>query len=216
MNKELFADSFSKSLNENFPKYSKYFDFDLQVFCELNTLIFEINKCQLLEFHRATITLTNHLLERLLKLALIYNETGISAIETQKWNSTFAEPNKRYSSISLGNSIEINKKLGLISNSEKEFLFNVIRELMRNGFSHADSSKILEDLPDDSEMYQVSFSNPNDIKKVNINQKVIPFMQEIQMENFAKASSNQYFDFVFNLIFRIENRLTEKFEKTSM
>ncbi len=95
MKKKLFADSFSKSLDENFPKYSKYFDFELSVFCELNTLIFEINKCQLFEFHRATITLTNHLLEKDLKLALIYNETGIGAIEIEKWNSTFEKPNKK-------------------------------------------------------------------------------------------------------------------------
>lgn len=216
MDKNLFADSFLKSLNENFPKYSKYFDFDLQVFCELNTLLFEINKCQLLEFHRATITLTNHLLEKLLKLALIYNETGIGSIEVENWNSTFEEPNRKYSTIDLGNSIEKSKKLGLITSSEKEFLFNVIRVLMRNGFSHADSSEILKDFPEESKMYQGTISNPNEIKEVILNQKIIPFMQEVQMENFAKASSNLYFDFVFNLIFRIEKRLTEKFKKTSM
>lgn len=212
MDKKLFADSFSKSLDENFPKYSKYFDFDLRVFCEFNTIIFEINKCQILGFDRATITLTNNLLERLLKLALINNETGIEPIEIEKWNSVFEEPNRKYTSIPLGNSIEKCKKFGLISESEKEFLFNIIRQLMRNGFSHADSSKILADLPDDSKMYQGSFSNPNEIKEVRLNQKVIPFMQAIQMENFAKANANQYFDFVFSLIFKIENRLIEKFK----
>ena len=82
---------------------------------------------------------------------------------------------------------------------------------MRNGFSHADSSKILADFPDDSKMFQGSFSNPNEkLKEVNVNQKIIPTFQAIQMENFAKDNSKTYFDFVFHLIFRIEKRLIEK------
>jgi len=43
---------------------------------------------------------------------------------------------------------------------------------MRNGFSHADSSKILADLPDDSKMFKGSFSNPNEkLTEINVNQK---------------------------------------------
>jgi len=157
MNKELFEKNFIENLNKNFPELSKYFDFKLEIFNELNTLIFEINKCLILEFQRATITLTNNLLERLLKLALIYNETGIGPKPIDKWNSIFGEPNKKYSSIPLGNSIEKCKKLELITENEEIFLFNTIRKLMRNGFSHADSSEILEHLPDDSKMFQGSF-----------------------------------------------------------
>lgn len=80
MNKEVFEKNFIEKLNKNFPELSKYFDFNLEIFCEFNTQIFEINKCLLLEFYRAAITLTNNLLERLLKLALINNETGIEPI----------------------------------------------------------------------------------------------------------------------------------------
>ncbi len=43
---------------------------------------------------------------------------------------------------------------------------------MRNGFSHADSSKILSDLPDETKMFQGSLTNPNeDLKEVSVNQK---------------------------------------------
>lgn len=211
MEKGVFEKSFIEKLDKNFPELNKYFEFNLQIFCEFNTLIFEINKCLILEFHRATITLTNNLLERLLKLALINNETGIGPIPIEKWNEVFKEPNRKYGSIPLGNSIEKCKKLGLLSEQEKHFLFNIIRELMRNGFSHADSSKILADLPDNSPMFQGSLTNPNaDLKEFWINQKIIPTFQALQMENFAKENAKDYFDFVFHLIFRIEERLKEK------
>jgi hypothetical protein len=211
VDKKLLSDNFKSNLNENFSKYSKYFDFQLWVFTEFNTLIFEINKCQILEFHRATITLTNNLLERLLKLALIYNTTGIGGIPIEKWNSVFDEPTEKYGSLSLGNSIEKCKKEGLINAKEKDFLFNIIRELMRNGFSHADSSKILADLPDEIDLFQGSFFNPDNVERKSVKQKNIPFLQAIHLENFAKANSNYYFDFVFNLIFRIEDRLKKKY-----
>lgn len=211
MNKEIFEKSFTEKLDKNFPELSKYFDFNLEIFCEFNTQIFEINKCLLLEFDRAAITLTNNLLERLLKLALINNETGINPIPIEKLNEAFYEPNKKYGSIDMAESIERCKKFELISYKEKTFMFDTIRVLMRNGFSHSDSSKILSELPDDSKMFQGDFSNPNgELKEVSVNQKIIPTFQAIQMENFAKDNAKVYFDFVFHLIFRIEKRLIEK------
>ena len=146
-----------------------------------------------------------------MKLALINNETGIGPIELEKWNEVFQEPNEKHGTSDLANSIEKCKKFGLISSKEKSYLFGTIRVLMRNGFSHADSSNILANLPDDSKMFQGSFSNPNaTFKEINLNQKIIPTFQAIQMENFAKHSAKPYFDFVFHLIFRIEKHLIEK------
>lgn len=211
MNKEDFEKRFKEKIDKNFLELSKYYDFNTEVFCEFDTLIYEINNCLLLELNRAAITLTNHLLERLLKLALINNETGIGPIELEKWNEVFQEPNEKHGTSDLANTIEKCKKNELITSKEKSYLFDTIRVLMRNGFSHADSSKILEDLPDDSKMYQGSISNANGaLKEINLNQKVIPTFQAIHMGNFAKNNAKIYFDFVFHLIFRIEKRLIEK------
>lgn len=157
MEKELFERAFIDSLNKNFQSRSKYFDFEFYVFSELGRTIFEINKCLILEFYRASITLTNNLLERLLKLSLIYDESGIGPKPVEDWGSTFEEPNRKYTSISLGNSIEKCRKLDLITENEKVFLFDTIREYMRNGFSHADSTKILNGLPDETIMFQAVF-----------------------------------------------------------
>lgn len=212
MEKEIFNNAFKTSLNKNFDKFSKYFEFEFYVYPELGTLIFEINKCLILEFNNAAITLTNHILERVLKLALIHNETGIGPIPTELWDSIYSEPNRKYSSINLGNSIEKCKKVGLITDTEKDILFNTIRNIMRNGFSHSDPTLILDSLPDESTFYQGSFSNPTELKKINLNQKTIPIFQSIQMESFAKENSLQYFDFVFTLMKKIDLRLIEKFK----
>ena len=210
MEKELFEKAFIDNLNKNFQNRSKYFEFEFYVFSELGGSVFEINKCLILEFFRASITLTNNLLERLLKLALIYDEAGIGPKPIEDWNSLYEEPNKKYSSIPLGNSIEKCRKLDLITENEKVFLFDTIRELMRNSFSHADSSKVLNGIPDETTMFQASFSNPTEIKPVTLNQKVIPSIQAIHIENFAKENAANYFDYVFELIKKIDQRLFDK------
>ncbi|MBA4240613.1 MAG: hypothetical protein C0448_07800 [Sphingobacteriaceae bacterium] len=210
MEKELFEKAFIENLDKNFQNRSKYFDFDFYVFGELGGSVFEINKCLILEFYRASITLTNNLLERLLKLALIYDEAGIGPKPVEDWGTIFEEPNKKYSSIPLGNSIEKCMKLDLITENEKIFLFDTIRELMRNGFSHADSTKILNGIPDETAMFQGSFSNPTEVKQITVNQKVVPFIQAIHIENFAKENAANYFDYVFELIKKIDKRLIDK------
>lgn len=216
MEKELFENAFLNNLNKNFQSRSNYFDFEFYVFSELGGTVFEINKCLILEFYRASITLTNNLLERLLKLSLIYYEAGIGPKPVEVWGATFEEPNKKYSSIPLGNSIEKCRKLDLITENEKVFLFDTIRELMRNGFSHADSTKILNGIPDETTMFQGSFSNPTEIKPVTVNQKIVPFMQAIHIENFAKENAASYFDYVYELIKKIDQRLIDRNEKTSI
>ena len=211
MSNEIHKDYLTEKLDKNLSDFAKYFEFNLEVFCEFNTVIFEINQCLIFELHRASLTLTNHLLERLLKLALIQNDTGIDSSPVEEWNDKFSEPNRKYGAIDLGNSIELCKKKELITQSEKDVLFDTVRSLMRNGFSHADSSKILANIPDESKIFQGSFSNPNGkLKEASVNQKVIPVFQALQMEAFAKNNSISYFDFVFKLVFKIEKRLIKK------
>lgn len=207
---ELFEKSFIGSLNKNFQSRSRYFDFHFYMFNELDGVVFEINKCLILEFYRASITLTNHLLERLLKLSLIYNETGIGPKPIEDLDSIFKEPNEKYGSFSLGTAIEKCRKLDLLTESESVFLFDIIRDLMRNGFSHADSSKILIGLSDETTMFQGSFKNPTDIKPVSLNPKIIPFIQAIYIGNFAKENAANYFEYVFELIKKIDQRLIDK------
>jgi hypothetical protein len=207
MEKDIFEKSFIENLNKNFDECVKYFDFEYKHFFDFRTVIFQVTKCLILELDFATITLTNHILERLLKQALISKVVGIKPIPTELWNSIFEGPTKLYSSISLGNSIEFCKKEGLITDLEKDTLFNVIRELMRNGFSHADSTKVLANIPDAMPMFQGNLNDPTNLQPITLNPKIVPPLQSLHMEQFAKANAKNYFSYVFKLLENIELRL---------
>ena len=210
MDKSLFERNFNELLDKNFEKFSKYFDYELKVFFELRTSIFQINKCLILELDKAAITLTNNLLEQLLKLALTNDEVGLGSIPVEEWDAVFGETERKYGSLPLANSIEQCKKRNIITQAEKDYLFNTVRELMRNGFSHADSSKILESVPDKLTGFMASFSGPLELKQVQFNQKVFPALKAFLIDDFAKKNAAKYFEFVFELILRIEKRLIAK------
>ena len=80
---------------------------------------------------------------------------------------------------------------------------------MRNGFSHADSNKILSGIPEQNIFFHGKLDNPEDVKPIQMNQKKIPIFQSVYMENFAKANAEAYFDDIFDLSKRIEKRLLE-------
>lgn len=80
MERKIFEKHYLECLDKNHESFQKFFEYRYRVFYELTTTVFEISHCLLLGFHKAGITLTNHFLERLLKIALINNEIGIGAI----------------------------------------------------------------------------------------------------------------------------------------
>lgn len=209
MDKDLIEKYYQNCLDERFEVFQVSFDFEFQVFFELKTIVSEISHCLLLELYNSAITLTNHLLERLLKLSLINLEVGINSTPIEEWNSIYEAPYRKYHSITLGNSIEQCRKNKIITIEEKDFLFDVIREQMRNGFSHADFSKILEEVPDTIETYGATFDDPTNLKKNEVNPKIIPFLETLLIENFAKENAVEYFVYVLSLIERIEQRLIE-------
>lgn len=81
---------------------------------------------------------------------------------------------------------------------------------MRNGFSHGDSEKVLIDFPDQMKGFQVSIADSTNVEQVVLNQKEIPFMQSPLIDDFAKHNALHYFEFVFELMIKIEERLIEK------
>jgi len=81
-NTQYFMD-FKKSLKEyaevridrNYSKLERFFNHDLTFMLSLLSIRWEILNCLLLENNNASITLTNHFVERMLKLYLIKLET---------------------------------------------------------------------------------------------------------------------------------------------
>lgn len=210
MNKEILHKSLIDNLDKNYSELSNNFKYRFKVFSAFNTLIIEINKCLILELNRASLTLTNHLVERLLKLALIYNEVGVGPIPLEQWNEKFEPANKKYISKNMWDTIKLCRENDLINDEEKDILNKEIKNLFRNGFSHGDSTKIMGNLPDTTEMYFINSNLGDEVKKININQKASPTFQSLHIAEFAKIKAKPYFNFVLLLINKIESRLNEK------
>ena len=61
------------------------------------------------------------------------------------------------------------------------------------------------------EAYKQAFKHVHYQKEINLNHKVIPIFQSMQMDNFAKENAFEYFKFIFQLMKNIDNRLKAKF-----
>ena len=96
MNPQEYSEFLVNRAQTNFEKNSKYFQFESKLFTELRPLVYQINNCLILEFYIPALTATNYLLERLLKIALIYNEVKLESVELEKLNSLYDLPNKKY------------------------------------------------------------------------------------------------------------------------
>jgi hypothetical protein len=165
---------------------------------EIDSIIKELNFCLLLDLYQASITLTNHLLEKSLKLLLIYNESGKKYVnDLSKINELYGEASRKYNSKDLNDTINITCSKGLITKEEKKVL-HVYRDRLRNGFSHSDMGKIFKDakIP----LIMGSFSNPEKFEKWEAKVSEVPFLQGIAQETLAESLALEYYKFVYNII----------------
>lgn len=197
----------TRKATDNFGNNNKYFNFESTLFVEFSPLVHQINNCLILELHIPALTATNYLLERLLKVALIYNEVKSNSVDIEKLNSLYEIPNKKYTKLNFDKTIEKCRNIGLIDDAEQKFLDKKIRPLIRNPYSHGDPTKIRNTLPKKTIGFVASFSEPTKLEEIEFENSCIPTFQSRVFEDFAKANSLIYFDFAFNLISNIENKI---------
>lgn len=207
MNTKEYSEFLVNKAQNNFEKNSKYFQFESKLFTELRPLVYQITNCLILESYIPALTATNYLLERLLKIALIYNDVKIESVELEKLNSLYDIPNKKYVKLPFEKSIEKCRTSGLIDDSEKEFINIKIRPLIRNSYSHGDPTKISNTLPKKSKAFVASFNEPGQLKEIDFEKHYIPTFQSQLFDDFAKQNSLTYFDFAYKLINNIEKRI---------
>jgi len=115
---------------------------------ELDPLRYEITLCLTFGLYQAAITLTNHLLESLLKYALIYHHALQKQQEQQRIEGHavealiewLSEGKSLYADKNLDHTINRACTLGLITKEQKNKLHN-IRQTFRNAYGHADKGK---------------------------------------------------------------------------
>ena len=107
---------------------------------EVDSVRSEVCKCLICGLHQAAFTLTNHLLESVLKKALIIEESAKNKTAHSDITNVFDDATSQFASKNLYGNIEQAYTIGLITEEEKETLHNC-RKDYRNAFSHADPQK---------------------------------------------------------------------------
>jgi hypothetical protein len=115
---------------------------------ELDPLRWEVSLCLVFGLYQAAITLTNHLLESMLKYALAYryslshqpSSPPAPGTATQRLVDWLAKGNALYADKDLGSNINQACSQGLITKEQKKLLHD-FREAFRNAYSHSDKKK---------------------------------------------------------------------------
>jgi len=198
MDKKDIKNGLLNHLDNNYKKIAPYYNQKPVLFKELILNTFEINRCLIIGASMASITLTNYLLERLLKTALMADENKFLPIEAP-WEENLKKTHLKYIDIDIYKAINLCCSKGLISKAQKNKL-HIFRNQYRNGFSHSSSDLILNDV-----------EIPYPLNDIRYEIRMSPDFQALELYNFAKSNALPYYDYVFHLIFDIENRLKSKY-----
>ncbi|MDX9694991.1 MAG: DUF4145 domain-containing protein [Bacteroidales bacterium] len=183
---------------------------------ELDPIRHEICKCLVLGLYQASITLTNHLIEKYLKFALIYKEKKKEEkIVFEEMDLFFLEAKKKYGNKDLGNTINLCKRENIINKKQKDTLHE-IRETFRNAYSHADMDKTFQDLKIPLQIVYFDNKTQNIVQESELKEfKIsdIPLIHGVAQWVLAKRTSFNYFEYIDDLI-RTTKQNIEKFDTT--
>lgn len=181
---------------------------------ELDPLRHEISLCIIFGLCQAAITLTNHLLESLLKYALIIHhpdsekagKEGIKEPAVTSVINRFEEGTRLYGDANLGETINRACTVGLISKTQKKQLHE-FRERFRNAFAHSDKAKTFGD----TSVPVTGVKLENDKLKVDETSevKIAEFLvgQGIFQATLAQREAPHYFKYVDALVREIMEKL---------
>ena len=196
----MYIKLFEKKIDRNFDSLKEYQNLDAKFFFSIEKLMTENFWSLMIGNYVSSITISNHILERLLKLALIYNES--LGEDDEKSLKAY----NKYQGMALRNTITncFNKKL--ISIVQKKHLEETINEMIRNGFSHSSFESVLgKSSPRIPAIMGNIYSQ--ETQKVEIDRRILVSISEMQIEQFAEKNAFEYYRYLYNLIKQFEDCL---------
>lgn len=206
-----------KILN-NADKIVPFQEYNFYLFSELKGLVFEITNCIMLDINQASICLTNHLLERTMKLSLIKYDMGKIKIGNPEFVNKIHSAYIKYDNLLLWETIKLAYEKEIINEGEQNLLKN-LKGKYRNPFSHANSTKILP-----AKLVNESFTGykcnieegiknlaegkPIPIEEISISS--LTTVQEIQ-NSLSDCNAFDYFKKVFDIMKSIDDRYKIKY-----
>jgi hypothetical protein len=216
--KKLLKEYAEVRIDRNYSKVESFYNHEMSYMSSLRSIRWEILNCLLLENDNASITLTNHFVERMLKLSLIQLETkDINLSEPEKYSKRIIHAHNQYDRLKLNVSIKRNKDKQLISEDEFNYL-NTTCKMFRDSYSHAEIGVINKTQPNNFSGFMFSF---DDVKQKlikgehNFEKKLIeipkesPSMAQFYQTQSSRENALDYFTNVYQILINIEKKLKE-------
>jgi hypothetical protein len=203
-------------IERNYSQVERFFAHDLTYMSSLLSIRWEILNCLLLENNNASITLTNHFVERMLKLSLIQLETkDIELSEPEKYTKIILHAHEKYDRLKLHDTIKENKNKQLISKDEFDYLSTTCKSF-RDSYSHAQIEIINKKQPETFSGYMFNFDNVKDnlgkgemnFEKTKVEiPKVSPSVAQFYQTQSSRENALEYFTNVYEILINIEKKL---------
>ena len=193
---ENFIEELNANIRNNYDTVADAFENEYG-WPEVDSVRSEICKCLICGLYQAAITLANHLLESVLKKALIIDESAKNKTEQSDITNVFDDATEQYANKDLDYTINQACRKGLITKKDKNLL-HIFRERYRNAYSHADPQKTCsgvsipaticttKDLDNPEEFFKRAFTDkPNVILSAENNVIIQGLMQSSKAEDEA-------------------------------
>lgn len=161
----------------------------------------EICKCITFGLFQASITLTNHLLEVMLKDALMFNYCGVTQVSGINMLNMFKESIEKFDRLDLSETINRSCTAGLITKKEKAQL-HIYREEFRNGYGHAEKKKIFGEDPINIAYGTIDGSKPTELGTISASAFFL--MHGHMQKEKAASDAIPYFIYVDDILVRQE------------
>jgi hypothetical protein len=218
--KKKYADEVNEIIDSRFEFINRYYLTIREAYHEhydwpeLDPLRHEISLCIMLGLSQAAITLTNHLLESLLKYALIIThgnnkkqkEEDIKGRIISSFIEKYKEGTQIYGDANLDKTINSACTVGLITKDQKKQLHQ-FRERFRNAYGHSDKKKTFgnSSIPVsgvrlENEKFVADEKGEAEIAEFFVGQGLVQAMM-------AQNDAPQYFSYIDKLVREIREKL---------
>lgn len=203
--KEELIKAFDIGIQYKYDLYKQYlFENNLFLFEALEYNIKESVYCLIIGAHTASITNTNLILERAIKLALIQFQVGrLPDYGNNDINEKYIESDKKYSGKSIDQNIQACQK-NKILNSEEAKELKEYKLKFRDGFSHFTPKNILKG---EDSLFHIEGDKNSNLDKYQKD----PIFQALEVRQFATNKAEEHLKYVLKIINHLQHKVLEKF-----
>lgn len=203
--KDELMDVFDTAIEHKYDLYKQYlFEYNLFLFRDLEYNIKESVYCLMIGAHTASITNTNLILERAIKLGIIQYQAGsLNNYNDDKIIEKYIESDRNFSGKSLDLNIQTCQKFGILNEEEAKELKDY-KLKFRDGFSHFTPKIILKG--ESSLIHVEGLKNGKHDKYLTL-----PIYQAVEVRQFAINNAEKHLKYVLKIINHLQYKVLEKF-----